>query len=292
MPLNKTALLIVNLHSRNGQQHRSEIIDRLKSLGFSLVEASTENPQELPNLIRSYSDRVDLVIVGGGDGTLNLAIEGLLDTKLPLGIIPLGTANDLGRTLGIPRNLAAACDAIAQGKKKQIDLGWVNGQYFFNVASLGLSVKITKQLTKEAKRRWGVFAYAATALKVISKSRPFQAKITVNGETVAVKTVQVAVGNGRYYGGGMQIVSDATIDDQRLDLYSLEVKHWWQIVALFPALWSGRHPRWLGIRLLEGQEITIDTKKPRQINTDGEITTKTPANFRVIPRALSVIVPQ
>ncbi|MEC4983248.1 MAG: lipid kinase [Oscillatoria sp. PMC 1068.18] len=292
MSLNKTALLIVNRHSRNGKQHYSEIIQHLESLGFTLVEDSPKTPQELPDLICSYRDRVDLVIIGGGDGTLNMAIDGLLATKLPLGIIPLGTANDLAKTLGIPVDLTTACEAIAKGKIKQVDLGEVNGKHFFNVASLGLSVKITKQLTKENKRRWGVFAYAATSLKVISKSLPFRAKITINGETINVRTVQIAVGNGRYYGGGMQIAYDATIDDQRLDLYSLEVKHWWQIIALFPALWLGRHPRWLGIRLLTGQEIMIETKKHRQLNTDGEITTKTPAKFRVIPRALEIIIPQ
>lgn len=286
------ALLLVNRHARHGNQQLSAAIDQLKTLNLELLEESTEHPGQLAELIRHYQHQVDLVIVGGGDGTLNAAVDALVETGLPLGILPLGTANDLARTLEIPNSLPEACEIIARGQIKRIDLGWVNGKHFFNVASLGLSVQITKKLTKEVKRRWGVFAYAITALQVILQIRPFRAEIRINGKSIKVKTIQIAVGNGRYYGGGMAVVHDATIDDQRLDLYSLELRHWWQIIALLPAMRGGRHTNWRGVRALSGQTIQVYTRKPRSINTDGEITTHTPAEFRVIPQALAVLVPQ
>ena len=286
------ALLLVNRHSRHGQKGLPQALEHLQTLGLELIEESTDDPQQLPEVIRRYQHQVDLVIVGGGDGTLNAAVDGLVDTQLPLGILPLGTANDLARTLGIPTELPEACEIIAKGKVQRIDLGWVNGKHFFNVASLGLSVQITQRLTKEAKRRWGVLAYAATAVKVIWQAQPFRAEIRLNGESIRVKTVQIAVGNGRYYGGGMTVVDDATIDDQRLDLYSLELRHWWQILGIVPAMWQGRYTTRSGVRVLHGQEIEVYTRKPRPINTDGEITTYTPAQFRVIPQALAVLVPQ
>lgn len=286
------ALLLVNRHARHGNQQLSAAIDQLKTLHLELLEESTEDPQQLAELIRHYQHQVDLVIVGGGDGTLNAAVDALVETGLPLGILPLGTANDLARTLKIPNSLPEACEIIARGQIKRIDLGWVNGKHFFNVASLGLSVQITKKLTKEVKRRWGVFAYAITALQVILQTRPFRAEIRLNGESIKVKTIQIAVGNGRYYGGGMAVVHDATIDDQRLDLYSLELRHWWQMIALLPAMRGGTHTNWRDVRALSGQEIQVNTRKPRPINTDGEITTYTPAEFRVIPQALAVLVPQ
>lgn len=285
------ALLLVNRHARQGQNNLSEAIDYLKELGFDLLEHSTENPQQLAEVIQRYRNEVDLAIIGGGDGTLNAAADALVTTNLPLGILPLGTANDLARTLGIPNSLPEACKIIADGELRRIDLGWVNGKHFFNVASLGLSVKITQRLTKEVKRRWGVFAYAATALQVIWESRPFSAEIRVKGESIKVKTVQIAVGNGRYYGGGMAVVHDASIDDQRLDLYSLEIQHWWQIIPLLPGMRQGRHINSRRVRALDGQEFEVYTRKPRPINTDGEITTYTPAHFRVIPQALAVFVP-
>ncbi len=290
--MNQRALLLVNRHSRQGEAKLEDAIAYLKKLGFDLIEEATEEPQHLAEVIHQYKYQVDIVIVGGGDGTLNAAVDSLVETQLPLGILPLGTANDLARTLGIPNSLPEACKVIATGEVKQIDLGWVNGKYFFNVASLGLSVKITQRLTKQAKKRWGILAYAATALQVIWESRPFSAEIRINGESISVKTVQIAVGNGRYYGGGMAVVHDATIDDQRLDLYSVEIRYWWQIIPLLPAMRNGTHIHWQAVRALQGQEIEVYTRKPRPINTDGEITTYTPAHFRVIPQILKVLVPK
>ncbi|WP_414519366.1 lipid kinase [Nostoc sp. PCC 9305] len=289
--MSSRALLLVNRHARQGQKGLSEAIQSLKTFGFDLIEESTEDPQHLAEVILRYKHQVDLVIIGGGDGTLNAAVDALIETQLPLGILPLGTANDLARTLGIPNSLNEACKIIADGHLQRIDLGCVNGKHFFNVASMGLSVKITQRLTKEVKRRWGVFAYAATALQVLLEARPFTAEIAINGELVRVKTVQIAVGNGRYYGGGMAVADDATIDDQRLDLYSLEIEHWWQVILLLPSMRQGRHIHWQSVRSHQGQEIEIRTRKPRAINTDGEITTYTPAHFRVIPKAIAVFVP-
>jgi YegS/Rv2252/BmrU family lipid kinase len=289
--MNRRSLLLVNRHSRRGHETLSQVVTQLQGLGFELFEESTEKPQELPNIIRSYRDRVDLVIIGGGDGTLNAAIEGLVDTQLPLGILPLGTANDLARTLQIPQSIPQACQVIATGHSQRIDLGKVNHKHFFNVASLGLSVQITRQLDKKAKRTWGVLAYAATAIQVIWKTRPFRAEIRIGEDSIRVKTVQIAVGNGRYYGGGMAVADDAAINDQRLDLYSLEYQHWWQILLLVPALWRGTHANWSGVRSLQGKEFDIYTRKAHPINADGEIVTYTPAKFRLIPKAMEVFVP-
>ena len=289
--MSRQALLLINRHSRRGQENLSEAVNQLQLLGFNLLEESTDKPHQLPDLIRKYRSRVDLVIVAGGDGTLNASVEGLIDTKLPLGILPLGTANDLARTLGIPESIPEACQVIANGKLEQIDLGWVNGKHFFNVASLGLSVQITQQLDKEVKRRWGVLAYGITALQVVLQTRPFGAEIRLNGNSMRVKTVQIAVGNGRYYGGGMVVADNATINDRILDLYSLEIRHWWEMLPLLPAIRQGKQGKFPSVRILQGQEFEISTRRPRPINTDGEITTYTPAKFRLIPQALSVFVP-
>jgi diacylglycerol kinase (ATP) len=292
------ALLLVNRHARRGKDDLLQAIQCLQELGFALREESTEHPEHLAEVIQRYRDQVDMVIVGGGDGTLNAAVQGLVGTHLPLGILPLGTANDLARTLGIPPSVPEACQIIAGGQLRSIDLGWVNGQYFLNTASMGLSVKITRNLTSEAKRTWGVLAYAATAIQVLLKARPFQAEIrwrapnSEKEESVQVKTLQIAVGNGLYYGGGMAVAHDADVDDQRLDLYSLEVDHWWEVIFALPALRKGTQFQLSNIRTIEAQEIKVFTRKPRSINTDGEITTMTPAHFRVIPHALSVFVPK
>jgi YegS/Rv2252/BmrU family lipid kinase len=289
--MTKRALLLINRHARKGRENFAQTIELLNSWDFEIISTPFKNIQDIPLIIHKYRPNIDLVIVGGGDGTLNAVVDVLVEVQLPLGIIPLGTANDLARTLGIPNSLPEACRIIAEGNLKYIDLGWVNGKHFFNVASLGLSVRITQKLSKGLKRRLGVLAYAWTALQVLSKTRPFTALIGIDGETIKVKTLQIAVGNGRYYGGGMPIAEDAKIDDQRLDLYSLELQYWWQI---FPLLWTlprGQHGLLSWVRTLNGKEIQVQTRKSHGINTDGEITRDTPAIFKVIPQALGVYSP-
>ncbi len=282
---------MVNRHSRKGQKSLAQAVDVLNDLDFELITVPIKSSQQLPELVHRYAEQVDLVIVGGGDGTLNGIVDSLVEKQLPLGLLPLGTANDLARTLAIPLSIPEACRVIAEGYIKPIDLGWVNGSYFFNVASLGLSVNITQNLSQGAKRRWGVLAYGLTALQVLSQTRPFSAEIRANGETLSVKTIQIAIGNGRYYGGGLAVATDATIDDQRLDLYSLELQHWWQIFSALRMLRSGEHGVLSWVRTLEAQEIKISTRKRHTINTDGELTASTPATFRVVPRALGVFAP-
>ncbi|BBH40373.1 MAG: lipid kinase [Microcystis flos-aquae DF17] len=290
--MTKRALLLINRHSRKGKENFAQTVELLNHWDFEIISVPLKKVEDIPFLMEKYRSNIDLVIVGGGDGTLNAMVDVLVETQLPLGIIPLGTANDLARTLGIPNSIAEACRIIAEGNLKYIDLGWVNNKYFFNVASLGLSVKITQKLNKGLKRRLGILAYAWTALQLLSKTRPFTAMIGIDGQNIKVKTLQIAIGNGRYYGGGMPIAHDAQIDDQRLDLYSLEIEHWWQI---FPLLWTlprGQQGLLSWVRTLNGKEIQIQTRKPHSINTDGEITSTTPAMFRVIPAVLGVYIPR
>lgn len=262
----------------------------LSSLGM-VVETCWPDPKvTVSELIVQHQHKVDLVVLAGGDGTLNAAIAGLLKTGLPLGVIPQGTANDLARTLNIPTETTAACDVIAHGQPRWIDVGEVNGKFFLNVASLGLSASITRALTPEQKKAWGAWAYVKTAMQVVRRARPFHAEIEHDGEVLRVKTMQIAVGNGRHYGGGMTVSENAAIDDQLLDLYSLEVQHWWQIVFLIWRLRTGTLAGSKFARTLRAKNFTIRTSRPRSINTDGEITTETPATFQVVPRAIQLFV--
>ena len=200
------ALLLVNRHSRRGKDDLSSVLARLRAAGLDLVEGSVERPSQLSEIIRHHRGRVDAVIVGGGDGTLTMAADGLVDSQLPLGILPLGTANDLARTLNLPLDPIAAAEVIAAGHRRRIDLGVVNGTHFFNVATVGLGVGVTRRLSRERKSRWGVLAYLFTAARVVLRARPFAADIRTETETIRVRTVQVTVGNGRHFGDRKSVV--------------------------------------------------------------------------------------
>ncbi|OYX14148.1 MAG: lipid kinase [Rhizobiales bacterium 32-66-8] len=287
----RRALFLVNPKARQGQSPIAPIRALLEAGGFELMAHALRKGEDLSDLIRRHAAACDLVIVGGGDGTLNRAASGLFDTGLPLGVLPLGTANDFARTLGIPADPIAAAELIVAGTPRLIDLGFVNGHPFLNVASIGFSAELAQQLTGAAKKRWGKLGYAITAARMIVQSRLFTAYIEHDGTIETVRTLQASVGNGRYYGGGMAVAETATADDGTLDFYSLEVDHWWRLLRLLPSLRRGTQGSWNDVRAFRTTDIVIRTRKPRAVNTDGELSTWTPAHFSIHPAAIRVIAP-
>lgn len=284
----RRALLVANPNSRAGDGALSRALASLSARDVAVIATACGSAAEVSPAIVAHRAEVDCVIVAGGDGTMNAAAKGLVETGLPLGILPLGTANDLARTLAIPADLDAAAEIIARGRVRRIDIGDVNGHPFFNVASLGLSSELARSLSPEAKRRYGRLSYAFAALRVLLGARPFGALIVGGGGTVAVRTLQIAVGNGRYYGGGMTVEQNAAIDDHHLDLYSLEFRRIWRLLFMARAFREGTHGLWREVRTARCTSFEVRTRRPRPINTDGELVTFTPARFTVVPRAVAV----
>ncbi|MDZ4688351.1 MAG: lipid kinase [Planctomycetaceae bacterium] len=287
----RRALFLVNRKARSGQHELQPIRERLTAGGLELIEP----PGDLGDptaLIRQQGRDVELIVLGGGDGTINRALPGLLEVQRPFGVLPLGTANDLARTLELPTDPLAACDVILAGRTQPIDVGRINDRPFVNVASIGLAVDVTRRLTRGAKSRWGVLAYLWAAIGALIRGRPFRVEICCDGECLKTRTWQVAVGNGRSYGGGLTIHEDARIDDGLLDLYSLEVEQGWHILMMIPALWRGSLDPVPTVRTLRGRKIEVrPLGRPRSITADGELVGQTPAVFQLEPAALSVFVP-
>ncbi len=290
--MGQRALLIVNRYSRLGETDLSAAVEVLERHGFEVLERLIDRPTEIGETIRRERDRVDLVVLAGGDGTMNAAAEALVETGLPLGILPLGTGNDLARTLGIPTSIPEALMIIAAGRRHAIDLGRVNGKHFFTAASVGLAAELTRHHTVERKRRWWLLAYVFSVTDAWRSTRPFRARLRCNGRALTLQAIQITVGNGRYYGGGMTVSEDAAIDDARLDLYCLKPLGFWRLVVLFPALRRGRLKRRKEAMVMSCREIELRTRRPMPVNTDGEITTRTPAQFDVVRKAISVFVPE
>ncbi len=286
----RRALLICNAQARNGGLDLGAVRTILRAGGIEPVEPPPD--AECCAAIRAGAGSVDLVILGGGDGTLNRAAPALVESGLPLAILPLGTANDLARSLDLPLDPLAAARFIPTAAARPVDLGWVNGHYYFNVASVGFSAELAGELTAKSKKTWGVLGYAVAAVRVLRRVRPFTVTIEHDGTVERVTTIQVSVGNGRHYGGGMTVAETAAVDDGKLDFYSLEIDHWWRLIALLPALRRGTHGRAADVRAFHAQEIRLTTRRPRPVNTDGELTTHTPAHFKVVPKILQVFAPE
>jgi diacylglycerol kinase (ATP) len=290
MPERK-ALLFANVASRQGAMDLAPALEVLRQGGVRVLEERPPDVRQLGAWIAAHRSAADLVIIGGGDGTLNAAAEGLVEAGLPLGILPLGTANDLARTLGIPSSVLEASRVIVEGRTHPIDLGRVNGKHFFNVASVGLSVHVARELGVDIKRRWGVLGYSLTLWRALGRHRAFRAEIRCNGTRARVRTIQISVGNGRYYGGGMTIAADAAIDDGLLDVVSLAPQALVGLILNLPALRWGWHERAQRVTHWRCRDIEIRTVRSLPVNTDGEVTTRTPAHISVVPEAVSVHVP-
>ncbi len=288
----RRALLVANPGSRRGSAALSPVESVFAERGIELVPIDTSDRETLTDRLCDHAAGADLIVAVGGDGTVNSVAAATFRTGLPLGLIPAGTANDLARTLGLPLDPAEAARVIAAGRLKAIDLGDVNGTFFFNVASLGLSVKLADKLSGVSKRRWGRLGYLWALVRALAEARPFHAAITgEDGHTILVKTLQIAVGNGRHYGGGMVVEQGADINDGQLDLYSLEFKAVWKLMTIAGSFPAGRHGLSPEVRTLRGRQFEIATRRVRPINMDGEVLGATPAVFTVHPDAIRMIVP-
>ena len=284
------ALLLVNANSRRGELAREEAHQALTDVGIEVIDESPDGPDAMEPLMQKHRERVDAVVVGGGDGTILSSVGGAIASGLPLGIIPLGTFNELARTLAIPLDVKAAAQLLRNGVKRPIDVGSVNGKYFINEASLGLSTRIARLQTTDVKRRWGFLAMIPTTLRVLPDVKPFRVTIDVDGEPppeLTLHAVQVTVANSYRFGTILEN-KEAAIDDGMLDLYSVDIHGWSDFFPVLASAMTGHFRDKGGLRTMRAPGFTIRTRRPRHVFADGDYATMTPAEFRVHPLALTV----
>jgi YegS/Rv2252/BmrU family lipid kinase len=220
----------------------------------------------------------------------------MADHDVTLGLLPLGTANDFARTLEIPFDVAGACETIAKGKVVDVDLGLAGSNYYVNVASVGLSVGVSHSLSPWMKKRAGALAYPVAAMKAFMGHEPFSAKLVFpEGEHETVeydRLLQIAVGNGRFYGGGMVVAPGSGIDDRNLDVYVIEMGRHRDLFGVARYLKSGDFIRNEAVSQYRSPRVRLETDPGLPINIDGEVVATTPQEFSVAHNALKVLVPQ
>lgn len=285
------ALLVINPKSRNGHSEElTEAIDLLRNSGIEVEVCVTESPSHMASCIENYREKEGVVIVAGGDGTISSALESIYKTEQTLAILPMGTANDLARSLGISHDVVAGAQAIVNDKRERINLAKVNNSYFVNVAHVGLGVEVTRELTSEMKKYFGVFAYLGAFTSVMKRNKSFKVQIEADGWKESVKAIHLAVGNGRYYGGGNVVDDDSTLQDGQLNLFCLKPIRWWRLLLLGVNFRNGNLQKAERVVCKKARKISIKTSRAKHIQADGEFKTDTPANFEVMPKAIEAVV--
>lgn len=287
----RRVLLLVNRNAGRGDADLGRIEAVLREGGLRVETHSFAKKHGMADVIRERAGGADCIVIGGGDGTLGTAAPAVLDSGLPLGILPLGTANDLAHALGIGDDPVAAAGVIVAGAVRTLDLGEANGRLFWNVASIGLGAELADVVPTALKKRWGVLAYAAAALLRLGRVHRFRAELVHDGRVERVRTMQIAIGNGRRHGGGLVVSATAQPDDGLLHVYSLEVRWGWQLLALLPALRRGDQGTRRNVRSFACTELEVRTRRPMPVNIDGAVATRTPVRIRVRPRAVGVYAP-
>lgn len=286
--------VVVNTAARSGARALPLVERALRDVADELVvHPAHGGPELVEALAAATRAEPDLLVVGGGDGTVARAAEMVAHTSTTLGVLPLGTANDFARTLEIPTTLVAAVGTLVSGKVVDVDLGRVDGRAYLNVASVGLSVAVTQRLTPALKRRLGRFAYPAATLAAYRAHRPFAARLELDdgGVLEVADLMQVAVGNGRHYGGGLTVAPRASIDDHLLDVYAVERGRLLDHVSVARLLRTGHMVDHDRVHHVTARRLRLVTDEPLAVNLDGEIAATTPATFEVDRNALHVVVP-
>jgi diacylglycerol kinase (ATP) len=291
------ARVICNPTSGGGAYDPDEIRNELDGLEVDWVQ--TEGPEDAIGAAEEW--REGLLLVAGGDGTVNDVVNGLGRAGFPegvtLGILPAGTGNDLAATLAVPDDPELAEDVIGQKRERRLDVARVRSEgvgerFFINVATGGLGAEISNANDEELKKRWGKLSYLRASLEVARNFDVRELSLYLDGEEHRVKAVNIAVGNCRYTGGGWPATPKANPEDGLLDVVVIETLGAGELFNLAPAvLAESSYLDKEGVLFVRAKEIRVETQPPGlEFTADGEVIGNEPAQFSVLPQTLKVIV--
>jgi diacylglycerol kinase (ATP) len=283
-----SALLISNAASGGADEEVVEgVLNTLREQGPA-THVSPRSLDDFDDEVAAAAEGVELVVVAGGDGSLNCAINALSEQlgDLVFGLIPMGTGNDLARTFEIPSDPAEALGLILNGTDRPLDVCLASGsgveRLFVNASIGGFPVRVSEGVDDRLKRVIGSSAYAVAAIKEIPKLERFTA--TVNGATIE-ECVAVGVGNGKTCGGGTRVWPDANPGDGALDVCALSASGLGELLKVGAEVSSGKHVGEDHSFMSRGSKVTIDADPTVELNVDGELLgLKTPVTFSVVAR--------
>jgi YegS/Rv2252/BmrU family lipid kinase len=263
----------------------------MAGLPYPVDAHAVEDPDDLEATVRrALAKKPDLLILGGGDGTISGLVDLMVGHDVILGVLPLGTANSFARTLGIPLDIPGAVDVIRTGTPRRIDLGMIDKDYYANCAAMGISPQIAQTVPHGLKKVLGRAGYLGWAAYQFMRFRPFTLIVEQGGKVERLRVVEVRISNGPFH-GGVEMVDSAEIDSGEIVVQAVcghvkrrLVRNWVATVFRHDA----RHEQ---VREFRGPVLRIDTIPSLPISIDGEVLARTPITARVAPGIIRVMAP-
>ena len=285
--------LLVNPTSGKGKGARlaEPVAERLRSLGASVdVVVGRDADEALDKLRDRVASGAGAVVALGGDGLVNLALQVVAGTEVPLGVVPAGTGNDFARALGLSRSdPMAVVDHLAHGEARQVDLGRAAGRWFGGVLGSGFDSVVNERANRMSWPR-GPARYNLAMIAELRTFRPVPFELVLDGTPWQTKAMLVAVGNSASYGGGMRVCPDASLEDGLLDIMVLGPISKPEFIRVFPSVYKGTHVRHRAVTVKRARVVSL-TAFGVTAYADGERVATLPVTCEAVPKALHVLTP-
>jgi YegS/Rv2252/BmrU family lipid kinase len=285
--------LLVNPHSAGGRTLK--LLPRVEAvLDARRVVFRVRRTRGLGDAVDAALRAVEageMPVVMGGDGLVGAVGGAMAGAETPLGIIPGGRGNDLVRVLGIPTDPEEAIAVVLDGSERRIDVGEANGERFLGIASCGFDSEANR-IANETRLLRGNLVYAYAALRALAGWRAAKFTVATGAERRRLTGYSVAVANSSAYGGGMYIAPGAELDDGRFDVVTIGEVGKLRFLRNLPKVFKGTHVDNDEVEVFRAARLQLSASRPFALYADGEHLTDLPATLRVLPRALSVLVPR
>jgi diacylglycerol kinase (ATP) len=263
------------------------------------LEAHVETipaPYHVPERVRAAErEGFDTVVAAGGDGTVHSVAQGMVHSPLRMGVVPMGTANNVARVLGLPLKMEDAMAVIAGARVRNIDAGRVAGRYFLEAAGVGLFADAFAAFGADEPRKYQVFRLLKVLVPMFWNPPVRNLQLTLDGVEEKDAAVWIAVSNSAYIGDNMELAPGASLDDGKFDVIIVGAMNRHELFQFTMALYRGKHLELPKVRRVCAQSISIQrvhrSHRPLPVHADAEIVAYTPAHLETIPGAIHVIVP-
>ena len=289
----RTATVIYNPISGMGSARKkiAALKAGLERCGFRVQLAGTAHRGDATALASSLKQSTSLLVVVGGDGTLNEVINGLGPDSPNVAVLPTGTGNVMAKELVLPKNIDGICRMVSQGQSRKLDVATVGSRRFLLMASIGFDAQVTLILSSERKGCIGLHSYTGPIIRTLLRYRPPRLHVEIDGGRTSRVGSLVIISNVSSYGGPLRVAPDAVPDDGLLDICVFKGNTRSGILRYFWGAWWGRTKMLDDVEYLRAREITVTSDRKVPVQADGDPAGFTPVTFRLEKWGIPFLVP-